>query len=77
MKKTYIINAKRTAIGKFLGSFYEADISYVSVQLIKEGFKKEKDFFKDLDFFIVGNVVSAGLGQGIARKISINLERKK
>lgn len=72
MKRTYIINAKRTAIGKFLGSFYEADISDVSVQLINEGFKKEKVFFKDIDYFIVGNAVSAGLGQGIARKISIN-----
>ena len=72
MKRTFIINAKRTAIGKFLGSFYEADISDVSVKLINEGFKNEKKHFKDLDYFIVGNVVSAGLGQGIARKISIN-----
>ena len=72
MKKTYIINAKRSAIGKFLGSLYESDITEVSTQVIKEGFKNESRFFSDLDFFIVGNVISAGLGQGIARKISIN-----
>jgi acetyl-CoA C-acetyltransferase len=72
MKKVYIINAKRSAIGKFLGSFYEADISNVSSQVIKKGFEKEQKYFNDIDFTIIGNVVSAGLGQGIARKISIN-----
>ena len=72
MKKTYIINAKRSAIGKFLGSLYESDITEVSTQVIKEGFKNELRLFSDIDFFIVGNVISAGLGQGIARKISIN-----
>ena len=72
MKKKYIINAKRSAIGKFLGSFYEADITDVSAQVIKNGFSNENKHFIDVDFFIVGNAVSAGLGQGIARKISIN-----
>lgn len=72
MKRVYIINAKRTAIGKFLGSFYESDISNVSSQVIKKGFENENNYFKDIEFTIIGNVVSAGLGQGIARKISIN-----
>ena len=37
-KKIYIIDAKRTAIGKFLGSLYEADPADVCVQVIKNGF---------------------------------------
>ena len=39
--KVYIIDAKRTAIGKFLGSFYENDPKDICVQLIKNGFKEE------------------------------------
>ena len=72
MRQAFIINSKRSAIGKFLGSFYETDITNVSSQVIKNGFKNEFNSFKNIDFFIVGNVISAGLGQGVARKISIN-----
>ena len=38
MKKVYIIDAKRSAIGKFLGSLYEADASDVCSQIIRKGF---------------------------------------
>ena len=34
MDNVYLINAKRTAIGKFLGSFYENDPSDISTQVI-------------------------------------------
>lgn len=70
--KKYIINSKRSAIGKFLGSFYEADIADVSSQVIKKGFYNERKYFCDIDYFIIGNAISSGLGQGIARKIGIN-----
>jgi len=68
-RKVYIIDAKRTAIGKFLGSLYESDPSGVCAQVIRKGF--DNSFFKDIDLTIIGNVVSAGTGQGIARKIAI------
>lgn len=68
--KIFIIDAKRTPIGKFLGSFYESDPSDVCVQLIKKGF--EEKYIQDVEITIVGNVISAGMGQGIARKISLN-----
>ena len=55
MKRKYIINAKRSAIGKFLGSLYEADITDVSSQVIKNGFVNETKYFGDANFFIVGN----------------------
>lgn len=68
--KIYILNSKRTAIGKFLGSFYECDVTDVCTQLATELLK---DFNKnDVDEVILGNVVSAGLGQGIARSIAVN-----
>jgi len=68
-RKVYIIDAKRTAIGKFLGSLYESDPSEVCAQVIRKGF--DNSLFKDIDLTIIGNVVSAGTGQGIARKIAI------
>lgn len=69
-KRIYIIDAKRTAIGKFLGSLYEADPADVCAQVIKNGFQHQK-CLKDVESVIVGNVISAGTGQGIARKIAI------
>lgn len=68
--KVFLVNAKRTAIGKFLGSFYENDYASVSVQLLNnllEGIDKN-----DIDMTIVGNVISANMGQGFFRKISVN-----
>lgn len=41
MSSIYIIDEKRTAIGKFLGSLYEANPKDVCAQLIKNGFKEE------------------------------------
>ena len=69
MNRVYIVNSKRTAIGKFLGSFYECDVTDVCVQLTRELLKDYKK--EDIDEIIFGNVVSAGLGQGVARAIAV------
>lgn len=66
--KIKIIDAKRTPIGKFLGSFYEADCSNVCVQTINN----LNSLYKKSEIVIFGNAISSGLGQGIARKIAIN-----
>ncbi len=68
----YIIDGKRSAIGKFLGSLYEKDASDVCVQVAKNLIEESKVNPNDIDLSIFGNVVSAGLGQGLARKIAIN-----
>lgn len=70
MDSIYIIDAKRTAIGKFLGSLYEANPKEVCAQLIKKGFKE--DYIKEVESVIIGNVISAGIGQATARNIAIN-----
>lgn len=69
-KKIYLIDAKRSAIGKFLGSFYENDPCDVSVQILNELLKNVNK--NDVDMTIVGNVISANLGQAFFRKIAIN-----
>lgn len=66
---TYLLNAKRTAIGKFLGSFYEQNPCDVSAQVITELLKGVNP--EDVDMTIVGNVISANMGQAFFRKIAI------
>lgn len=68
-QRVYIVDAKRTAIGKFLGALYEKDPADVCSQLITKGFRKE--LISKVELTVVGNVISAGTGQGIARKIAI------
>lgn len=67
--KKYIISAKRSAIGKFLGSLYEQNIVDVSTQLIKKGF--DSKLLSDVEEVILGNVYSSNLGQAVARTIAI------
>lgn len=67
-----IIEAKRTPIGKFLGSLYECDPSDVCVQTIDGLFKEANVLKKDVEMTILGNAITAGLGQGISRKIALN-----
>lgn len=69
-RRIFIIDAKRTAIGKFLGSLYETDPAEVCAQVIKNGFTY-LECLQDTESVIIGNVISAGTGQGIARKIAV------
>lgn len=68
--RVFIIDAKRSAIGKFLGALYEADISDVSSQVIRKGFAA--DHLEKVECVVLGQVFSAGTGQALARKISIS-----
>lgn len=70
MSGIYIINAKRTAIGKFLGSFYENDPCDVSSQVVRKLLANVDPC--DVDISIIGNVVSANMGQAFFRKIAID-----
>lgn len=69
--KTYIVAAKRTAIGKFLGSATSIPVSDLGSAVVKEIIKESGVNPADIDEVIVGNVLSAGQGQGVARQISI------
>ncbi len=69
-QKVFIIEAKRSAIGKFLGSLYERDINDVSTQVIKNGFARKH--LDKVECVIIGQVFSAGTGQALARKIAIS-----
>lgn len=68
--KIYLLGAKRTAIGKFLGSFYENNPCDVSSQVLRALLSGVDP--SDVDMTIIGNVISANMGQAFFRKIAIN-----
>lgn len=69
--KIYIVAAKRTAIGKFLGSTLHISAADMGAVVIKDIIKETGLNPADVDEVIVGNVLSAGQGQGVARQAAI------
>ena len=69
MKKTYIVSAKRTAQGNFLGTLKNTHPSELGAAVVKAII--EETGVKQIDEVIVGSVLQAGIGQGIGRQVSI------
>ena len=72
MSKVYIVAAKRTAVGKFLGSCANVTAAQLGTAVVKNILEETKVDAAKIDELICGNVLSAGLRQGVARQISIN-----
>lgn len=71
MSKVFIVSAKRTPIGSFLGALstvHPAELGSTVVTSILEETKIPKE---DIDELIVGNILPAGIGQGLGRQVSI------
>ncbi len=68
----YIYEAKRSPIGKFKKGFINTDCSMLGMQVAKSIIENTKIDVNKIDKVILGNVLSAGLGQNIARQILIN-----
>lgn len=71
MKKIVITHAKRTPVGSFngtLSSFSAAELGSISIKAILEESKINKDL---IDEVIMGNVLTAGLGQAPARQAAL------
>ncbi|MDR1591545.1 MAG: acetyl-CoA C-acetyltransferase [Prevotellaceae bacterium] len=71
MNKIYIIAAKRTAVGKFLGSLASVSAADMGAAVIRNILENTPVNPADLDEVSVGNVLMAGHGQGIARQAAI------
>lgn len=69
--KTYIVAAKRTAIGKFLGSAMSLSAAELGAAVIKNIISETGINPVNIDEVIVGNVLSAGQRQGVARQAAI------
>lgn len=71
MKKVYIVEAKRTPIGTFLGSLSPLKAGALGGQLLEQMLSQYPGMEKDIDEVQIGNVLPADQGQGIARQVSI------
>jgi len=71
MNEAVIVSAVRTAHGKFSGALKNFSSPQLGSIVIKEAVKKAGLKPNDIDEVIMGNVVSAGLGQNVARQAAI------
>lgn len=71
MSKVYIAGAKRTPIGSFLGSLKDVSASELGSYAIKGVLEQSGIKHEDIDEVVLGNVLPAGQGQGVARQASI------
>ncbi len=71
MKKVYVVGAKRTAIGSFLGSLKGTHASEMGAAVVKALLNETNVNPDQVDELICGNILSAGLGQGVGRQIAV------
>ena len=70
--KVYIIDAKRTAIGKFMGGLASVSPVDLTTTVVKQLLADNNVSPELIDELILGNVLSAGHGQNIARQVLLN-----
>jgi acetyl-CoA C-acetyltransferase len=66
-----IISACRTPVGKFQGSLADLSATQLGAIVVREATKRAKLDPKQIDECIMGNVISAGLGQNPARQAAL------
>lgn len=71
MREVVIVSAARTAIGSFGGSLAGISAVKLGVTAAKAAIERAKIESSQIDEVIIGNVLSAGLGQNVARQVSL------
>ena len=72
MREVVIVGAARTAIGTFGGTLSKLSAVEIGTIAAKEAIKRAGIKPEIVEEVIIGNVLSAGLGQNVARQISIH-----
>jgi acetyl-CoA C-acetyltransferase len=72
MREVAIVSATRTPVGAFGGALKDVSVVDLGVVAAKEAIKRAGIKESDIDEVIIGNILSAGQGQNIARQIAIN-----
>lgn len=70
-REAVILGSARTAQGKFLGGLSSLTAAELGKVAVKAALERSKINAQDIDEVILGNVVSAGVGQALPRQISI------
>ena len=71
MKKTVIVAAKRTAVGSFQGTLSSLSAPKLGSIVIKDIIEQTKLNVSEVNEVIMGNVLTAGIGQAPARQAAI------
>lgn len=71
LRDVFVVSAVRTAIGSFLGTLKSFKASDLGGFAIKEAVRRAGLTGEDIDEVIMGNVVSAGIGQAPAKQASM------
>lgn len=71
MREAVIVSAVRTAIGTYGGSLKDVSAVDLGVAVVKGALEKINLSPELIDEVIFGNVLSAGLGQNVARQVSV------
>ena len=71
MKKVYIVDSKRTAVGKMLGTLATVPAADFGAEVVKNIIETTKIDPAKLDEVVVGNVLPAGAKQCLARQVAI------
>jgi len=72
MREAVIVSAQRTAIGSFGGAFKNVSAVELGTIAVKGALEKIGLSPEEVDEVILGNVLQAGLGQNVARQVSIH-----
>jgi acetyl-CoA C-acetyltransferase len=71
MEEVVIVSGVRTPVGKFLGSLSEFSAPQLGAMVVREVVRRAGLDVRQVDECILGNVVTAGLGQNPARQAAI------
>ncbi len=71
MEEVYIIDAARSATGKFLGALSHFTAPKLAAEVMKGLVSRSNIDHGSIDEIIVGNVLSAGLGQNPAKQVAV------
>ena len=71
MRKVVIVEAKRTPIGSFQGTLSSLTAPQLGALVIKDLLEKSRINPQEIDEVIMGNVLSAGVGQAPARQAAL------
>jgi acetyl-CoA C-acetyltransferase len=71
MKEAVIVSATRTPIGKFAGGLKDLSAPRIGAIAVREAVRRARLEPKDVEECIMGNVITAGLGQNPARQAAL------
>ena len=71
MDEIVIVSGVRTAVGKFQGSLSDFSATRLGALVVREAVRRAQVKPEQIDECIMGNVVSAGLGQNPARQAAL------